>query len=162
RSILLHMEQGIGDMIQFIRYLPLVAARGGNVIVECVREMKQLFAPLRTIGTWIDHGDPLPPFDVHCPMASLPLAFHTTIETIPAAVPYLRADPTRVAHWRARGAGPSSGRHLNIGLAWAGRPTHENDPHRSIPLQLLAPLFQLPGATFYSLQKGEAAAQAKN
>src|SRR5262249_24364358 len=104
-------------------------------------------------------GEPLPPFDVHCPIMSLPLLFGTTLETMPSPGPYLRPDPAPVQQWHDRIGGEPG---LRVGLAWAGRPTHENDRNRSIPLAALAPLAEAPNVRFFSLQKGEAALQAQS
>lgn len=162
RSILLYCEQGFGDILQFIRYAPLVAERGGRVIVMCPEELRRLFDSLPDVVQFVllRPNEPLPAFDVQCSLMSLPLAFGTTTETVPASVPYLRAAPGDVDHWRKRLAAGPAGR--KVGLVWAGRPTHTNDRNRSIALSLLAPLAAVPGVEFYSLQKGDAASQAKN
>ncbi|HXE55992.1 MAG TPA: glycosyltransferase family 9 protein, partial [Tepidisphaeraceae bacterium] len=103
-------------------------------------------------------GEPLPPFDVFCPMMSLPAVFNTTLQTIPADVPYLKPDPTRVEQWRERIAQePAS---LKVGLCWAGNAGLKEDAKRSMDLSRLAPLASVPGVRFYSLQKGEAAKQS--
>src|ERR1043166_3919969 len=149
KTILLHAEQGLGDTIQFLRYLPLVAARGGNIILEIQKPLIPLVTPAAGI-TIIARGDPLPPFDLHCPLLSLPLAFATTLQNIPAAMPYLAAAADRVAHWRARIGGESG---LKVGIAWAGSPVHRNDRHRSIPIEKFKPLFELARARFFSDRK---------
>jgi len=159
RTILLHPEQGFGDTIQFIRYAPLVAQRGGRVLVGCAPELRRLLQNMPGVGRCLDSGLMLPPFDVHCPLLSLPLAFGTTLETIPHGVPYLQADAAGVEHWRNKLALDPAG--FKVGLVWAGRPTHKNERNRSLPLAALAPLAQVPGVRFYSLQKGEAAQQAR-
>jgi tetratricopeptide (TPR) repeat protein len=154
KTILLHAEQGFGDTIQFLRYLPLVAARGGNIILEIQKPLVPLVTPSAGV-TIIARGDPLAAFDLHCPLLSLPLAFATTLQNIPAALPYLAATTERVAHWRARiGSEPG----LKVGIAWAGSPIHRNDRHRSIAIEKLKPLFELAGARFFSLQVGARAA----
>lgn len=150
KSILLHAEQGYGDIIQFIRYLPMVVARGGKVVLEIPDDLKPLIGRIGGVTAIVRRGEPLPPFDVHCPLMSLPLAFGTTLATIPAPVPYLQAPAERLEQWRARLAGTKAPR---VGLVWSGKPTHKNDRNRSIPLTLLAPLLQTPGVTFVSLQK---------
>lgn len=156
-TILLHAEQGFGDTIQFIRYAPLVAARGGRVIVECQGELVRLLRASLCVEQIIVGGDPLPPFDVHCPIASLPGAFGTDLSSIPTAAAYLTAPRDAAQIWKGKLAGEA--RALKVGLAWAGRPTHRNDRHRSIALSQLAPLAGVNGVRFYSLQKGEAARQ---
>lgn len=153
RTILLHAEQGYGDTIQFCRYVPMVAARGLRVVLEVQRPLKSLLAPLEGVAQLIAKGEPLPPFDLHCPLLSLPRVFGTTLATIPARVPYLAAAPERIAAWRARldeRAAPGP----RIGLSWSGNPTHRNDRNRSIDPAQFAPLLAAaPGATFVSLQK---------
>jgi hypothetical protein len=156
KTILLHHEQGFGDTIQFLRYVPLVAReRGGDVIVQVPRELVDLVRRMPTAPDVVALGDPLPPFDLHIPVMSLPLAFNTTLKTIPANVPYLSASP-KVAHvWadRIKSDGGDEGT-LRVGLAWAGRPTHRDDKQRSLRLEQLAPLASpAPDVVFYSLQK---------
>ncbi|MGH6726186.1 MAG: tetratricopeptide repeat protein [Pseudolabrys sp.] len=155
--ILLHAEQGIGDMLQFMRYAPLVAARGGHVLIEVPPELKQLAMSLKGVEQVVTIGETLPEFDHHCAIMSLPLAFATTVTTIPAETAYLAPPAALQAEWRARlGAGASP----RVGLIWSGRPQHRRDRDRSIPLAALG-LLADTGATFYSLQKGPAAEQAK-
>ena len=156
--ILLHSEQGAGDTLQFLRYAPLVAARGGRVIVEVPRELKRIAMSVKGVEQVNSAGEALPAFDQHCPLLSLPLAFGTTVATIPGDTPYLAAPELLVAEWRARLASGASPR---VGLIWAGSPDHRCDRARSIALATLAPL-AATGATFYSLQKGPAAAQTKS
>ena len=150
KTILLHAEQGYGDIIQFIRYLPMVVAKGGKVVLEIPDDLKPLVGRIDGVTAIVRRGEPLPPFDVHCPLMSLPLAFGTTLDTIPAPVPYLQAPAERLEQWRARLGASQAPR---VGLVWSGKPTHKNDRNRSIPLTLLAPLLQTPGVTFVSLQK---------
>jgi tetratricopeptide (TPR) repeat protein len=150
RTILLHGEQGLGDTIQFARYVPLVARLGARVILAAQRPLTSLLATLPGISVLRAQGDAIPPFDCFCPLPSLPLAFRTTIESIPAA-PYLSPVPERVAHWRARIVATSD---LKVGVVWAGSPMHRNDRNRSTTLQRLTPLFGLPGVRFFSLQVG--------
>src|SRR5262249_52637940 len=139
-----------GDTIQFLRYLPLVAARGGKVVLELQKPLVPLVAPVAETNI-IARGDLLPAFDLHCPLLSLPLAFATTLQNIPAATPYVAAAPDRVAHGRRRlGTGPG----LKAGIAWAGSAIPRNDRHRSIPIEKLKPLLELAGARFFSLQVG--------
>jgi len=164
RTILLHPEQGFGDTIQFVRYAPLLARRGARVIVECQPELKSLLQTLEGVAQVLSSAERRPAFDVHVPMLGLPLAFGTTVETIPANVSYLRPDPALVKQWRTRLA-PRSTLHaprLKVGLAWAGNPQNPADRDRSLPLSALAPLAEVEGVAFYSLQKGERAAQAKS
>jgi hypothetical protein len=158
RTILLHAEQGIGDTIQFIRYAPLVAQRGGRVVFQCPEAMTRLFEGFPGIDRFVVRGRELPEFDLHCPLLSLPLAMKTTLETIPASVPYLSADAESVSRWRKRLPRDS----VNVGLAWAGRAEHSNDRLRSMALTDFAPLVDAPGVNFFSLQKGDAAEQLRS
>ncbi|HZR62196.1 MAG TPA: tetratricopeptide repeat protein [Xanthobacteraceae bacterium] len=149
KTILLHAEQGFGDAIQFMRYAPLVAARGAHVVLEVRRELMRLAASLLGVATMVAHGDALPPFDYHCPLFSLPLAFATHEATIPAGIPYLRPVEDDVAAWRAR----LPLRRPLVGLCWSGERTYDNDINRSLTLATLAPLIDVPGAQFVSLQR---------
>ena len=167
RTLLLHDEGGYGDTLQFCRYAALAKARGGRVILRVRRPLLALLSRLPGIDAVVEHGTALPPFDLHCPMFSLPRVFRTTLETIPAAPGYLAADPGLVAAWRARLAADEGGSRPRIGLVWAGGPhpySRESslaDRRRSIRLTELAPLAAAaPEAIFYSLQIGEAASQA--
>jgi tetratricopeptide (TPR) repeat protein len=149
KTMLLHGEQGVGDSIQFVRYVPMVEALGAKVMLAVHHEIKSLLAGAFNVPVRAD-GEMLPPYDLRCPLLSLPLALGTELNTIPAEVPYLHAPPDRVGQWRARLA-PRSG--VRVGLAWSGNPTHKNDANRSIALAALAPLLAVPGVTFVSLQK---------
>ena len=140
------------------RYVPLVAAQGGKVVLHCNRELAELFKGLAGVSQLIVEGDPLPVFDLHCPMMSLPLAFATALDSIPCGVPYLFADPVRVQRCRATLGSTSNLR--RVGLVWAGSPEHQYDRQRSIPLSAFAPLQRIAGAQFFSLQKGPEAKQA--
>jgi hypothetical protein len=159
RILLLHTEQGLGDAIQFIRYLPLVAQRGGRIIIECQAELQRLFQTMDERWQIVVRGQPLPAFDLHCPLLSLPRVFGTDLANVPNIVPYLHADAQDVRRWQHRLAGHSP--NVKVGLAWAGSPTHKNDRNRSMKLATLAPLGQLSGVCLFSLQKGAAAAEAK-
>jgi hypothetical protein len=141
-----------------MRYAPLLAERGGRVVLEVQPELKRLAMSVKGVEEVIGHGERIPAFERHCPLLSLPLAFGTTVASIPGGVPYLSAPEPLLADWRARLAASSGPR---IGLVWAGRPEHRRDRDRSIALTALAPL-AATGATFFSLQKGPAAAQAKD
>jgi tetratricopeptide (TPR) repeat protein len=149
RTVLLHAEQGMGDTIQFCRYAALVAERGGRVVLEAPRSMARLLTGLTGVDRLIAAGDPLPAFDLHCPLMSLPGLFGTTIERVPAPVPYLRAEAAAVARWRAW-LGPSG---FKIGIAWQGNPAAAAERGRSAPLACFAPLAAVPGVRLISLQK---------
>ena len=166
KAILLHAEQGLGDTLQFCRYVPRVAAGGAHVILEV---QKPLVTLMRTLADGVEivaKGDPLPAFDLHCPLLSLPLAFKSGLNTIPSETPYLSSDPIKRNAWRAR-LGPSG--KLRIGLVWAGDPrkqlpnAHLIDRQRSVAFDRLAPLFDNTNCEFVSLQKGaDAVAQLRN
>ncbi len=154
RTLLVHAEQGHGDTIQMARYLPMIAQRAGTppgrVLLTVARPLIRLLSGFPGVQVF-ETGDVLPPFDLQCPIMSLPRAFATTLETIPSAVPYLHADPVRTAHWRRR-AGELPG--LRVGIVWAGNPRDMTmDRRRSIPLECLAPLAGMEGVSFVSLQK---------
>ena len=147
RTILLHAEQGFGDTIQFIRYAPLLTGRGASVICEVQPELLPLLSGLPDVRV-VAAGEPLPAFDLHCPLLSLPRACRTQLATIPADVPYLAAPAERLAHWRDR---LPQGR-PRVGFVWSGAPSHKNDANRSIPLSRLARLFDNPPVACLSLQ----------
>jgi tetratricopeptide (TPR) repeat protein len=151
KTILLHAEQGLGDTLQFCRYAPLVAALGARVILEVQAPLKGLLDGLPGVDLLLAHGDTLPPFDFHCPLLSLPLAFRTDFTNLPAQVPYLHADPAFRAIWKARLGG---GAESKVGLAWSGNPKHGKDQHRSLPLAAMGRLAEagLP-MRFVSVQK---------
>ncbi len=162
KTLLVHAEQGLGDVIQFCRYLPLLAAQRVSVVFEVMSSLKALLRTLPPAISFVGRGEPLPPVDYYCPLLSLPLAFDTRLETIPAQVPYLTAEPERVASWMQR-LGKLQG--LRIGIAWQGNPAVEKliwARGRSIPLAALEPLVQLPGVTLVSLQKGPGLEQLRN
>lgn len=148
RTVLLYAEQGLGDAIQFVRYAPLLRRRGARVILAAPAEAAGLFAPLCDV--LVRPGEEIPPFDLRCPLLSLPRAFATELDTIPAEMPYLRADPARIAAWEAR-LGPRTG--PRVGLAWSGNPQHAGDALRSIPLARLEGLLLVPGIEFHAVQK---------
>ena len=155
RKIFLHTEQGLGDAIQFIRFVPLVRDRGADVIVGCFPQLKRLFEGQLGIERVVAEQEPLPAFDVHCPLLSLPRILGTTPETIPFVNPYLRVRSEWSEKWKPRlPAG------MKVGLAWSGNPQHKKDRDRSILLSSLAPLAQVRNVSWISLQKGPAAGQA--
>ncbi len=159
RRILLHGEQGLGDTLQFVRYVPLVAKLGATVHLEVQAPLRDLLAAsLPEAASVTAFGHALPEFDLHCPLPSLPLAFGTELATIPARVPYVRVPPAQVERWRGFFGG---GARPKIGLAWAGNPTHPNDYNRSLPLAKLRDVFAgVSGARFFSLKKEVSAADA--
>jgi len=149
RTILLYAEQGFGDTIQFCRYVPMVKALGARVVLEAPPPLLPLLRTLAGVDTLVAFGEKLPAFDMQTPLMSLPLAFGTRLETIPAETPYLAADPSRVEKWRAI-LGPARG--LRVGLAWSGNAALQSDHVRSARLAELAPLFR-DGIEYIAVQK---------
>jgi tetratricopeptide (TPR) repeat protein len=162
KTILLHAEQGYGDTLQFCRYAALVAARGARVVLEVARPLSRLLATLDGAAEVITRGDQLPRFDLHCPLMSLPLAFGTTLDTVPPPARVVPA-PDRVAAWRQRLAMLP---HPRVGLVWAGSSQRLHpvmralNRRRSITLGRFAPLAAVSGVSFVSLQKGDPAREA--
>jgi tetratricopeptide (TPR) repeat protein len=155
--ILLYAEQGLGDTMQFVRYVALVAERGGEVVLEVQPALHGLLAGTEGASRVISRGDTLPEFTWQCPLMSLPLALGTELDTIPARVPYIVPDAVRVEAWRER----LQKNTRRIGLAWAGNPGHPRDRLRSISLEQLVPLLNVADTTFYSLQFGSGSEQMK-
>jgi len=151
KTILLHADEGLGDVIHFARYVPMVAALGARVILEVPGAIHSLMLGMSGVTHGVPRGFPMmPAFDVHCPLSSLPLAFHTRLETIPAPVAYLPAVPqARCEEWQSR---LGSHDRFRVGLVWSGNQVHKNDHNRSMALQALSPILDLD-ATFVSLQK---------
>jgi tetratricopeptide (TPR) repeat protein len=159
KTILLHCEQGLGDTLQFIRYAPLVAARGARVVVRCQTLLERLFkSGVEGISAAVGGKKPLPPFDTYRMMLSLPLVFGTTVDTIPARVPYIKADPALAGAWRKR---IGSTQALKVGLVW-GSDSKNRVRGRDCPLVNFAPMAKLAEVRFYSMQFGAPAAQAKS
>lgn len=149
RRLLVHSEQGLGDVIHFCRYLEDVARLGAEIIFEVPAALVPFVRTLRFPLTVVAKGDALPQFDAYCPVMSLPFAFGTEVETVPSAVPYLFSDPRRVAVWQQR-LGPRD--RMRVGLAWSGASTHQDDARRSMKLEQLLPLLDLP-IEWHSLQR---------
>lgn len=157
KSILIYTEQGYGDAIQFIRYVPQVVEKGGRVVLWCYPEMKRLFAEVGGVTRIATTDNPPPDCDTHCALLSLPRVFGTTLDTIPAPVPYITVAEEWVGHWKDRiGA---DGR-AKIGLVWASQPKNYIAPYKSLSLSAFYPLSNVRDAVFYSLQMGEAGRQA--
>ncbi len=149
KRLLLWAEQGLGDTLQFCRYAEAVAARGAAVVLQVQPPLKLLLNRLQGVARVISEDEAPPEFDYHCPLLSLPLAFGTTLDTIPAAIPYLSADPAKSARWQARLG--SAGGLRRVGLAWSGNVQHKGDRRRSIPLAELRVLAH-PAVHFVGLQ----------
>lgn len=150
KTILVHAEQGLGDTLQFARYVPLLARSGAKVVLEVQKELVALLSRLEGVTSVVARGDALPPYDVHCPAGSLPLALRTDVATIPANGPYLAAEEARVATWRERLASLPSPR---IAVAWSGSADHANDRNRSITLERFAPLLAAAAGSVVSIQR---------
>jgi tetratricopeptide (TPR) repeat protein len=157
RRILLDSEQGFGDCFQFVRYIAMISQRGGKPILAVFPELRRLFRMVPSLPEIVCPPQEVPPFDVQCPLGSLPGIFGTTLENIPADVPYLFADPALADRWKGRV--PHDGR-IKIGLVWSGKAEFKDNAARSMRLEDLAPLGRVPGTWFCSLQKGPAASEA--
>jgi tetratricopeptide (TPR) repeat protein len=151
RTLLIESEQGLGDVLQFVRYVELLHRRGERVLFQCPQALKPLVETCSTLGGLLVSGETLPPFDVHVPLLSLPRILGTTVDTVPANVPYLAVPPPRVADWGGR-LGDLNG--FRIGIVWQGRPTYREDRQRSFHVRKFGPLAHLPGVHLISLQKG--------
>ena len=159
RTVLLFAEQGFGDVLQFVRYAPLVKKRGGGVIVDCHPQLVPLLRSAAGIDYLVGRGDKDPPFELQVPLLSLPGIFRTSLGSIPKAIPYLRAKTELVEYWRQKLA-PLGG--LKVGIAWQGNPTYRSDHLRSIPLATFAPLAEVHQVHLISLQKGSGARHLSN
>jgi len=158
RSILLHAEQGFGDSIQFIRFVAEIRKRNaGQVIVICPQPLVRLIARFPGIDFITEEGNPVPPFDVHASLWSLPAILGTTLSNLPAPRAYLSVDDATNANWRAilgRALGKSDVDHaIKVGIVWQGNPKHRTDRLRSYSLHQLEPLARVPGVRLISLQK---------
>ena len=163
-TLLVLAEQGLGDTIQFIRYVPLIPTDGRKIIVRCQPSLVPLLSESLAKEDLIAEGSPLPAFDVYVPLLSLPGIMGTLPSSVPANVPYLCAAPKLVEHWRKELAkseviAPEMGRVFRIGIAWQGSPTFPGDRQRSIPLVQFAPLAKIEGVRLISLQKGHGTEQ---
>ncbi len=158
-TLLLVIDQGFGDAIQFMRYIPRAAKRCRDLVIACSAEMTPLVSQLsgnaKLFRLWRD----APTFDRHARFSSLPRLFKTELDSIPAQVPYLRADPARAAQWKKRLNALAPSGYRRIGVVWAGRPEHGNDRNRSMTLNRLAPLAALDRVVLVSVQKGPPGAQ---
>jgi Tfp pilus assembly protein PilF len=146
KTLLIHAEQGLGDAIQFARYLPLIAGRARRIVLESRKPLMRLMETLPGVDQVVEVGHPLPPFDVQAPLLSLPYILKTRLHSIPGTVPYLRADPSAVAAWQAR-----RDARFTVGLIWAGN--RKPDPSRTTGLAALKPILDVPGIRFVGLQK---------
>ena len=151
KTVLVHVDEGLGDTIQFARYLPMLAARGARIVLVVEHQAQRLLAGLSGVSECLAFpADPPPAFDLHCAIGSLPLAFGTRLDTVPAATAYLPSPPeAEIEAWDIR-LGPRD--RLRIGLVWSGNPNHPNDRNRSMPLRTMSGLLAFD-ARFVSLQK---------
>ena len=156
RTILVYAEQGLGDTLQFIRYLTRIKPLAGRIVFECQKSLRPLLSRFPGIDQLIVRGDPLPEFDVQIPLLSLPRVFQTDLSNIPAEVPYLSADPALVEKWRER-LRPIEG--FRIGINWQGRQGVGFWRQRDLPLEQFAALAAIPGVRLISLQQGDGRAE---
>ncbi len=155
KRLLLYAEQGLGDTLQFVRYAPLMAERGASILLEVHTPLVKLFQGLGCVDAVVELGAPPPEYDLQCPLMSLPMACRTTLETVPAEVPYLAAPADRLTHWRKYLGQPPRGRNgrkRRVGLVWSGNPDHTHDRLRSMPLARLAPLLARTDLEFHVVQ----------
>ena len=162
RTILLHAEQGLGDTIQFIRYVAIVAQRGGRIVLTCHQPLMRLLSTVSGADERVPLGYPVPHFDVYAPLMSLPGIVGTTLETVPAQIPYL--SPPTESHIKlalpqglenaSKQSNQSHPQPLKVGIVWSGGHLYKKNQSRSCPLSHFQPLLQLPDLAFYSLQKG--------
>jgi tetratricopeptide (TPR) repeat protein len=161
KRIFLHAEQGLGDTIFFGRYATLIAEQyGGKVVMWVQTQMKELVRTVPGVVEVIGEGEPIPAFDCHLAIMSLPCVFNTTVETVPNKVPYIKTDPARREHWRQEFARRTN--KFKVGLVWEGGPFQPENFLRSNSLAAYAPLADVPGVAFFGLQKGPAEAQCAN
>lgn len=164
KKILVWAEQGLGDTLQFVRYLPILAQQGATVIFQAQNNLKMLLKDSPSLGVIIERNDNIPVCDFHVPLMSLPYFLKTTLETIPATIPYLNADKHLTAYWHSYLAHDSN---LKIGICWHGNGRYNSQAlqktveKKSIPLSLLAQLAAIPGVTLYSLQRFDGLDQCK-
>lgn len=149
RTLLLFAEYGLGDALHFVRYLPMVTGKGGRIILQVQPGLASLLRQLPDV-TVIPRGETLPPFDLQLPLMSLPRLFGTTLENLPAQIPYLHPDPQTFLRWRAALGCETR---LKVGVVWAGNPKHKGDRQRSLSAEALLPRLVMPGVRLYSLQK---------
>ena len=159
KTILIHTEQGFGDTIQFIRYLPMVQEQGGRVIFECLPNLISLLKNCNGFDKIIEKKPSVKlseKYDVHVPLLSLPKLFETTLDTIPSGIPYITVEPDLVEQWRLR---LNDDHKYKVGIVWAGNPEHTKDHNRSCSLSDFATLSEISEVSLYSLQKGPASVE---
>ena len=161
-ALLLIGDQGYGDVIQFMRYMPWVLGITGDVVLATSQELAGLVEQIAPGIKQIHNWEHLPPIAAYCALSGLPRLHGTRLDTIPGGVPYLRADPALVADWKAKLDARLPAGLVRVGIVWAGRPTHNNDINRTVTLDTLRGIGDVPGVALVSMQKGPAAAQANN
>ncbi len=154
RTILLYAEQGLGDTLQFIRYGSILKQQMATVIFECPHPLVRVLQNSPAFDLLVCEGDPVPAFDFHAPLMSLPRLCHTTLATIPVPVPYVQARPDDMSNWAGAMSRMSDPENLRVGITWQGNPHHPWDRFRSVPLREFTRLGCLRGVTFFSLQTG--------
>ena len=157
KTLLIYAEQGFGDAMQFVRYVPQIAARGGRVVIACAEVLQRLLARVEGVHRVMSVNDPIDGCDFQFPLMSAPLLFGTTIESVPSRVPYLSGDANDLRKWKTR-MDRFTG--LKVGLAWAGSSLHGNDQNRSMDFNLFSGLVMVPGPQWFSLQKARATSNA--
>jgi hypothetical protein len=150
-TVLLRCEQGLGDAIQFVRYAALVKERVGRVVLECDPSLARLLATCPGVDEVVARGAPLPKFGMYAPLLSLPGVFETSVDTVPADVPYLAADAAEEAAWKEE---LSADKGFKVGVAWRGSPQNKADRFRSFALSELSAIAGVDGVSLYSLQFG--------
>lgn len=160
-ALLVAVEQGLGDLLQFVRYMPRLREHADRILLECPKALQGLLARSPGVDGLVpadEHGGAETPFGAFTPLLDVPRLLVTTLEHVPRPVPYLFPDPRRASAWARRLGSRDEG--IRVGLVWSGNPAHENDRHRSIPLEDLLPLAEVQGVRFFGLQVGAARAQA--
>jgi tetratricopeptide (TPR) repeat protein len=150
QTLLLHAEQGLGDTLHFVRFVQALSVPGVSIVVECQKPLIGLLQASLGAVRVVAQGEPLPPFDLHLPLMSLPHVLGTRLDTVPASVPYLAADPHKAARWRARIGGSAD---IAVGVVWSGNPEHKSDARRSLAAASVLPELAMPGIRLFSLQK---------
>jgi hypothetical protein len=158
--LLLIADQGFGDVIQFARYIPWAVERCPDIILTCSGEVQPILRQIAPKARQFVRWDNVPDYAAFCPLSGLPRLAGTRVDTIPAPIPYLRAEPGRIARWADRLSGLVPGGYRRVGVIWAGRPTHNNDRNRSAQLADFMPLANVPGIALLALQKGPKTGQA--
>jgi len=151
QTLLIHAEQGLGDVLYAVRYVPRLARQGARVVLQVQAALKPLLTGLEGAALVVARGEPLPPFDCHCPVMSLPYATKTELATVPVEVPYIHAPADRASHWRECLPQPGG---LRVGVVWRGNPAFKEDRRRSLKLVQIEPILTTAGVFFISLNPG--------